>query len=139
MSTAGSATAGPGVGFILKILNLSGALALAATMLAGCQDPTGVTTVPAKAAPAVDRTATLSWQAPATNTNGAALTDLAGFRIYYGTDSADLAQTVNINSVGIETYEFDNLNAGTWYFALKAVTSAGVESALSQIVSKTIT
>ena len=30
------------------------------------------------------------------------------------------------------------LGQGTWYFAIKAVTSRGVESALSNIVSKTI-
>ena len=30
------------------------------------------------------------------------------------------------------------LASGTWYFAVRAVTSVGVESALSDVVSKTI-
>jgi fibronectin type III domain protein len=82
--------------------------------------------------------ATLSWQAPTTDTNGAPLTDLSGYRIYYGTDASNLSDTVQLTSVGIQTYVIDNLAPGTWYFAIKAETSTGVESALSSIVSKTI-
>ncbi len=40
--------------------------------------------------------------------------------------------------MGLQTYMIENLGQGTWYFAVRAVTSAGVESALSNIVSKTI-
>jgi hypothetical protein len=114
--------------------------ALAAIVLAGCnQDSTGLTTVPSgTAAAAGTGMATLSWQAPTTTTAGTALTDLAGYRIYYGTDSGDLTQSVQISSVGIQTYVIDDLGAGTWYFAIRAVTVAGVESALSDVVSKTI-
>lgn len=82
--------------------------------------------------------ATLSWEAPTTTTTGAALTDLAGYHIYYGIDQNNLAESVSLNGVGIQTYVIDNLGSGTWYFAIKAVTSAGAESALSDVVSKTI-
>jgi hypothetical protein len=82
--------------------------------------------------------ATLDWQAPTTYTNGAPLTDLAGYRIYYGTSASNLSQTVPLNSVGIQTYVIDNLAPGTWYFAIAAVTSTGSVSPLSDIVSKTI-
>jgi hypothetical protein len=47
-------------------------------------------------------------------------------------------ESVELGGVGIETYVIDNLGLGTWYFAVKAVTSTGVESSLSNIVSKTI-
>jgi Fibronectin type III domain len=113
-------------------------------MLAGChQDPTGVATVATvpvgpSATNKSTSTATLSWQAPTTNTDGAALTDLAGYRIYYGMNHDDLTQTVQLTGLGLQTYVIDNLGTGTWYFAIKAVTSAGVESALSDVVSKTI-
>jgi hypothetical protein len=121
---------------------LVGVFVLAAGLLAGCnQDPTGLTTVPSgtgSSAGSGTGMATLSWQAPTTTTEGSALTDLAGYRIYYGTNSSDLTQSVQITSVGIQTYAIDNLGAGTWYFAVRAVTAAGVESALSDIVSKTI-
>jgi hypothetical protein len=82
--------------------------------------------------------ATLSWEAPTTTTTGAALTDLSGYHIYYGIDQNNLSESVTLNSIGIETYVIENLGGGTWYFAIKAVTSAGVESPLSDVVSKTI-
>ena len=82
--------------------------------------------------------ATLSWEAPTSNTNGSALTDLSGYRIYYGASEDDLIQTVQITNVGIQTYIIENLEAGTWYFAVRALSSQGTESPLSHVVSKTI-
>jgi hypothetical protein len=116
---------------------------LAVLWLAGCHDDaSGVTTVPASAVGNVHATvgmATLSWVAPTTDTNGDALNNLGGYRIYYGLGASDLRQTVNIANVGTQTYVINNLGSGTWYFAVKALTNTGVESALSQVVSKTIT
>lgn len=83
-------------------------------------------------------TATLSWYAPTENTDGTALTDLSGYRIYYGTDADALSQSVDIDTVGITTYVVSNLGTGTWYFAIKAYNAAGVESDLSNVASKTI-
>jgi hypothetical protein len=122
------------------MMKLAGVLVLA-SVLAGChEDPTGVSTVSAgtSATNKGSGTATLSWQAPTTNTDGAALTDLSGYRIYYGADAEELSESVQLTSVGLQTYVIDGLGTGTWYFAIKAVTSTGVESALSEIVSKTI-
>ena len=125
----------------MKLVRLAGVLVLAVSVLGGChQDPTGVTTVSAgtSATNKSTGTATLSWQAPTTNTDGEALTDLAGYRIYYGTNVSDLTASIPLTGVGLQTYVIDNLGPGTWYFAIKAVTSTGVESALSDVVSKTI-
>jgi len=110
-------------------------------LLAGChEDPTGVGTVPATAQgrPTGTGTATLSWAAPTTNTDGEPLTDLAGYRIYYGTDASELTATVQLSGTGLQTYVIDDLGSGTWFFAVRAITSAGAESALSEVVSKTI-
>ena len=93
---------------------------------------------PPPSPPPTSGTATLSWLAPTTDTDGAPLTDLAGYRIYYGTSAAALSDTIPLTSVGLQTYVIPNLAPGTWYFAVKAVASTGVESALSVIVSKTI-
>jgi hypothetical protein len=82
--------------------------------------------------------ATLSWVVPTTNTDGSALTDLTGFRIYYGNSSNSLTQTITISSTGLTIYVVTNLPSGTWYFAVKAYNSANVESNLSAIVSKKI-
>lgn len=115
--------------------------ALAAALLVGChEDPTGLSTTPATGLglPTGTGTATLAWEAPTTNTDGQPLTDLAGYRIYYGTDANNLTASVQLGSIGLQTYVVDDLGAGTWYFAVKAYTSAGAESSLSQVVSKTI-
>jgi hypothetical protein len=88
--------------------------------------------------PATSHSATLSWEAPTSNTNGSALTDLAGYRIYYGPSESDLSESVQVTSVGIQTYVIENLRPGTWYFAIQTLTSEGTESALSGIVEKTI-
>jgi len=82
--------------------------------------------------------ATLSWTAPTQNTDGSALTNLAGYRIYYGTNANSLTQTVSINTVGVTTYMVNSLSAGTWYFAIRSYNAMGVESDLSNMASKTI-
>jgi hypothetical protein len=114
---------------------------LAVSLLAGCNDQSQSTTAAAPAAvpqSAESGSATLSWEVPTTNTNGTPLTDLAGYRIYYGSSATDLDQSVQLPTVGLQTYVIDDLQTGTWYFAIMAVTNAGTESALSNIVSKTI-
>lgn len=81
---------------------------------------------------------TLNWTPPTRNTDGTSLTNLAGYRIVYGTNANALSQTVQISSAGISTYVIDNLVAGTWYFGIKSYTSTGTESAVSSIATKTI-
>jgi hypothetical protein len=82
--------------------------------------------------------ATLQWVAPTENTNGTALTNLAGYRIYYGTSATAMTQTVQITNPDIVTYEVSNLSPGTWYFSARSYTSANVESNASAVASKTI-
>jgi hypothetical protein len=89
-------------------------------------------------AAAANGTATLSWTAPTQNTDNSALTDLAGYRVRYGTSAAALSTTVNLANPGLATYVVTNLASGTWYFALTAYNSSGAESDLSSVVSKTI-
>ena len=83
-------------------------------------------------------TATITWTPPTQNTDGSSLTNLAGYRLYYGTNSASLTQTVQIANAGASSYVVDNLSPATWYFAVKAYNSSGAESDLSVLASKTI-
>jgi hypothetical protein len=127
----------------LKLKKLVCLLLVSAFAFAGCHSQDGSVAadgagVTPQSLPAGDGTATLSWEAPTTTTTGASLTNLAGYRIYYGISEDDLSQTIQLAGVGLQTYVIDNLGQGTWYFAIRAVTSAGVESSLSNIVSKTI-
>jgi hypothetical protein len=82
--------------------------------------------------------ASLSWQAPTQNEDGSSLTNLAGYRINYGTSATSLTETVEITDPGRLTHVIENLSSGTWYFAVKAFTSNGIESDLSNIATKTI-
>lgn len=84
-----------------------------------------------------DNQAKLTWTPPTTNTDGSALTDLAGYRVYYGTNSSALNQVQTVASAGATTATVTALAAGTWYFALEAFTAAGAESLPSTVVSKT--
>jgi hypothetical protein len=81
---------------------------------------------------------TLSWAAPTENTNGIALTNLAGFDIYYGSGASSLTQKISLNSAGLLTCVVSNLSPGTWYFEIVAVNASGVQSGPSSVVSVTI-
>lgn len=84
-------------------------------------------------------TATLSWTAPTQNTDGSLLTDLTGYTIYYGTSSTNLSNSISVNSPGTTSYTVTGLTSGvTYYFAISALNSVGVASALSGVGSKTI-
>src|SRR3990170_3256250 len=80
--------------------------------------------------------ATLSWTAPCTNTNGSALTDLSGYKLYYGTQSGSYSKTLDVGNA--TTYRVQSLSAGSYYFAVTAYNSAGRESAYSTEAAKTI-
>ncbi|HEY5807046.1 MAG TPA: putative Ig domain-containing protein, partial [Povalibacter sp.] len=82
--------------------------------------------------------ATLSWTPPTRNTDGTTLTNLSGYRIYYGTSSSSLNQTIQISNPSLSSYIVESLSPGTYYFGLKAVTSGGAESAMSNVASKAV-
>jgi hypothetical protein len=82
--------------------------------------------------------ATLSWTPPTRNTNGTTLTNLAGYRIYYGTSPSTLTRTVTLSNAGLTRYVISDLSAATWYFAVRAYTTTGVESANSTTMSKVV-
>lgn len=82
--------------------------------------------------------ANLSWAAPTQNTDGTPLTNLAGYRIYYGNTAATMTQSVQIADPNTVSYTISNLMPGTWFFSMRSYTTANVESALSGVASTTI-
>ncbi len=82
-------------------------------------------------------TVTLSWEAPTRNVDGTALTDLAGYRVYYGTSSRSYGTPIDVEK-GLVTYTLDGLEANTWYFAVTALDSDGNESEHSNELSATV-
>lgn len=104
-------------------------------------DGRSTATLPAFAINVVDVSsggAELSWTPPTQNTDGSSLSDLAGYRIAYGTSPNALTQTVQVANVGMTRYTFDNLSPGTYYFAVRAYTSTGTESSNSNVSTKTV-
>jgi len=81
---------------------------------------------------------TLDWTPPTQNTDGTALINLAGYNIYYGTSSGSLTQQIHLTGASLTTYAVQNLPAGTWYFAIKSLSSTGMESASSNTTSTII-
>lgn len=84
----------------------------------------------------------LSWTPPTKNTDGSALTNLAGYRVLYGNVGPAPSQLDKLATVSDATargWTSPNLTPGPWYFAVKAFNTLGLESALTNIVSKTAT
>lgn len=88
--------------------------------------------------PPVTGSATLSWQPPTERTDGSALSNLSGYRIYYGTAQGNYPNLVRLTNPGLTSYVIENLAGGTWYFVMTAVDGGGLESARTNPVSKTI-
>ena len=91
-----------------------------------------------KSATPVVGSADLSWSAPTQNEDGTALTNLAGYKIRYGTSPGALNQVVTISNPSTTSATIDGLTGGTWYFSVSSYTNTGVESAPAGPVYKTI-
>jgi hypothetical protein len=112
-----------------------------ANVVISATDGTGRTSLPAfsiNVSALANGTATVAWAAPTERSDGSALTNLAGYRIYYGSSSNSFENVIDVNSVGVTSFVVDNLPAGTWYFAVSARDSSGAESGLSSAATKTI-
>jgi hypothetical protein len=82
--------------------------------------------------------ATLTWTPPTQNTDGSQLTDLAGYRVYWGTTQGNYPNSVTLSNAGLSTYVVDQLTPATWYFVVTALNSQGAESQFSNMASKLV-
>lgn len=98
----------------------------------------GITTTATPPPPVGTGQASLKWTPPTKNTDGTTLSDLAGYRIWYGSLADQLDKRINVNNPGLAAYVVEGLAPGTWYFAVAAYTTAGGESANSNVVSKIV-
>lgn len=91
------------------------------------------------AAPAWAGQAVLSWTKPTQNTDGSALTDGLGYKVWSATSVTGLAAATPVTVAGINTltYTVTNLAAGPWYFQVATVASSG-ESVRTNHVTTTI-
>lgn len=117
-----------------KVLVVVLGLLCAFSMIAGCGGGGTSSSVPFFGSPGAAETM-LAWEAPSTNTDGAALTDLEGFRVHYGTSPGNYSESVDVGRV---TSCALGLLPGVYYIAVTAYNSGGIESEYSNEVEKTI-
>lgn len=80
----------------------------------------------------------LSWSIPSARENGQALalSELAGYEIYYVVDGVSVTdRTIAVTGGAVVTYKVSDLPAGSYNFAITAIDSTGVKSALSSVVA----
>ncbi len=88
--------------------------------------------------------AILTWNAPTTRSDGTYLnpaTDIATYRLYYGTSSGNYTQHVNVTPNLVAPYittDTITLPLGTYYFVVTTIDAFGQESSYSQEAVKTI-
>jgi hypothetical protein len=80
----------------------------------------------------------LSWTVPTQNANGTALTNLAGYTIYYGTSADQLTESVRIANPRTTSTVISKLSPGTWYFSIVSFTTANEQSTNSVVASATV-
>ena len=83
---------------------------------------------------------TLAWAAPAERENNdpISLSEIAGYKIYYGTAPGQYTNSVTINDGSAIDYTFQNFTAGSYYFVVTTVDTEGRESQFSSAVMITI-
>lgn len=108
-----------------------------ATDVAGNLGPYSATVSATTSAPD-GLTAPVSWSAPTLSADGSTLTDLAGYKIYYGTDPESPSAVSVVQNATATSAEVGGLTAGTWYFTVTAFDTDGNESIVSNRVSRVV-
>ncbi len=80
----------------------------------------------------------VSWDPPTQRDDGTPLTNLAGYRLRWGTAMGHYPNFESITNPGVATYVIDELPPGTYYLVATAYDSAGMESGYSNVATTTI-
>jgi hypothetical protein len=118
-------------------------LTATSTFTLGCFNASGAkssakVTIAVSSGSGTTGSATLSWTAPTTNTNGTPVTPLKGYTIYYGTSESAMSKSLVVGGAASTSCEISGLTAGVWYFAIAADAQDGAQSATSEIGSLAI-
>lgn len=81
---------------------------------------------------------TLTWTPPTHNADGTQLTDLAGYRFYWGTDPGSYTNSITVENPGISSYVVNGLFPGTYEFVVTAYNSAGFQSMASNAATAAV-
>ena len=82
----------------------------------------------------------LSWSAPTTRTDGEPLllSDIGGYRLYYGTQKGEYVQGANIKDGTAQSATVTGIPVGTYFVVLTTYDANGIESDYSASVKKTV-
>ena len=75
---------------------------------------------------------------PLLNTDGTSLIDATRYKVYYGVSPTSLTNSVIVTGGSVTSTTINGLTGGTYYFAVATLNSAGIESDLSGVASKTV-
>jgi len=82
----------------------------------------------------------LSWVAPSEREDNTsiALSEIAGYKIYYGTTQGQYSNSVDINDGSAESYTFKSFPSGIYFFVITTLDTEGRESQYSPEVKKVV-
>jgi hypothetical protein len=133
------------VGTVASNTNPTAPITATTTPASGSSSSSGTTTVntgsktttPVTVA-VTDGVTTVDWMPPTPNTDGSALTNLAGYTVYYGTSPNDLSKSMKVSNPGLASFTVTGLTSGKWYFAVTSYAADGTESTRTATVSTSI-
>lgn len=77
---------------------------------------------------------TLSWTAPTLNVDGTPLTDISGYRLYFGSGTGNMTLLASVTDPTTTSRNLTGVASGTYYFSVAVVNSAGEASDLANPV-----
>jgi hypothetical protein len=97
----------------------------------------GITVQPA---PVQTGSMSLQWTAPVTRADGTplSLSDINGYRIYYGASAGNYPNTVNVSDGTAQSATVTNVPVGTYYVVMTTYDVNALESPFSSMVIKIV-
>jgi hypothetical protein len=85
-------------------------------------------------------TFTMDWNIPSERLNGGSLStaDIRGYELYYTSVTKGLNETIFVNDPSQTSYEFADVEPGTYQIAIAAIEATGLRSPTSETIEITV-
>lgn len=81
---------------------------------------------------------TLSWRVPTEHVDNSPLTDLVGYTVYCWNSEVQLLEKIEIQDPASTSYDLESWLPGTYQCSVTAIDGEGNQSAMSNVVTKTV-